>query len=473
MRRWTSRWLYLALLAVGASVAATVRAESPKPARGYFGLSYHGDEKVTLVPAGGLATYGPQHGPVAVHSARARQTFFVFSGSPDPQQPGRMQTVIGSYDHKAGKLGVPVVLAESEALPQAGASLALDGDGRLWVFMPSIKAGEPGRILRASETDALAPAGFEQVTTLPFEAPNAWYVEGKGFVLVFERAADGRRELCATTSPDGKTWSEPALLASIQDGCSAVTWRYKGKIGVALNYRRTGGGLPTGVYYIETPDAGKTWVTLDRQPAPLPLKTENSTALVFDYHSTGQSVFLKDLNFDSMGNPTILYLVTRANPNQPPAPPFIWTTARWLARGWRITGLIQSDNMMDCGVLHFENRSDWRVVAPTDAGAEPNAPGGEVVQWWSDDFGRAWAPLRLTHDSHFNHNFIRRAVDGQPDFYTFWADGAVAIASESRLYFSTREGKVYRMPRDMSGGEGQPELVAEPPAQSQPNKITE
>jgi hypothetical protein len=66
---------------------------------------------------------------------------------------------------------------------------------------------------------------------------------------------------------------------------------------------------------------------------------------------------------------------------------------------------------------------------------------------------------QLTHDSPYNHTFVRRPVNAHPGFYAFWADGDARKPSDSRLYFCTKAGEVYRLPPHMDGDFAKPELV--------------
>ena len=52
-----------------------------------------------------------------------------------------------------------------------------------------------------------------------------------------------------------------------------------------------------------------------------------------------------------------------------------------------------------------------------------------------------------------------RANDG---FYGFWADGNALEPSESDLYFCTKAGDVFRLPRKMTGETAKPEPEPEP-----------
>ncbi len=86
--------------------------------------------------------------------------------------------------------------------------------------------------------------------------------------------------------------------------------------------------------------------------------------------------------------------------------------------------------------------------------------GGEIVRWISRDQGKTWKRDRnLTRGSRYNHGYVRRPVDAQPDFYAFWADGNPDAVSPSRLYFCTKDGKVFRMPAQMEEEWAKPELI--------------
>jgi len=82
--------------------------------------------------------------------------------------------------------------------------------------------------------------------------------------------------------------------------------------------------------------------------------------------------------------------------------------------------------------------------------------------WASEDRGRSWRKLRdLTHGSQYNHAYARGPVGAHPDFWAFWADGDPRAFSPSRLYFSNRDGDVWRLPYDMAGEFAEPERVGE------------
>ena len=106
----------------------------------------------------------------------------------------------------------------------------------------------------------------------------------------------------------------------------------------------------------------------------------------------------------------------------------------------------------------------WRIIAPTGQGPQAYNPGGEMVMWESRDKGNNWEKgKQLTMSSQQNHTYARRPVDAHPDFYALWADGHGRKPSESRLYFATRDGRVYQMPSSMKNNMEAPVLVKTEP----------
>ncbi len=460
--------LLIAQTAIGQTSAPA--ASRPAAALGFQGVWYQhepGGDDPEPAFSGGLATFSSCHTPMAIHVEQARKTFFVYGGSAGTPEDRRLQICISVYDHGAGTVMRPRVLVErASADPHGNPALSIDGQGCLWVFAPGVPAGQPGDVFRSARPYDLSE--FTRAARMTFADPQPWFIDGKGFLVLLTRRSDKGTELCFVTSPDGGRWSEPAALTPPLRGCRAVSWRHRGKVGVAFNFHPDSRSLGGNPYYLETPDAGQTWTTAQREKLTLPVRIEDSPTRVFDYASGGQAVCLKDLNFDSQSNPNLLLLMSRGPSTSPQGGPFLWMIARWATRSWRMTGLIESDHLMDSGCLHIETRNSWRLLGPTAPGAEPRQPGGEIVAWFSDDFGRAWGRTDLTHASDFNHNGVRRPLDAHAEFYGFWADGAVRRASESLLYFTTRDGKVFRLPTRMSQDIAQPELVSPPIGATQP-----
>jgi hypothetical protein len=181
---------------------------------------------------------------------------------------------------------------------------------------------------------------------------------------------------------------------------------------------------------------------------------------VRDYEAEGRLVYLKDLSFDAAGRPVILYLTSEGYAPGPASGEREWHTAHWTGDAWRFRPFTTTDHNYDYGSLYVE-ADGWRIIAPTDPGPQPHGAGGEMALWTSRDEGATWTKAKsLTHGSRFNHTYPRRPVDAHPQFYALWADGNPLAASESRLYFTDREGsRVWRLPSAMTADDAAPEVA--------------
>jgi hypothetical protein len=206
---------------------------------------------------------------------------------------------------------------------------------------------------------------------------------------------------------------------------------------------------------------GRTWKNVQGEPVGLPLDSPDNSARVHDYRSEGQNVYLKDLDFDSKGQPVILFLTSGGWESGPKNDPRTWRTAYWTESEWKIGGSIESDNNYDTGALYVENDDLWRIIGPSEPGPQPYNTGGEVAMWTSSDQGATWQKLKqLTAGSRLNHTYCRKPVGANPDFYCLWADGHGRRPSESRLYFCDKEGRTFRLPMAVAGDFSKPEPVS-------------
>src|SRR5690606_22454379 len=103
----------------------------------------------------------------------------------------------------------------------------------------------------------------------------------------------------------------------------------------------------------------------------------------------------------------------------------------------------------DMGSLYINSKKVWQIVAPTEQGPQEYNPGGEVAVWESTNRGVTWVKIKqLTKNSIQNHTYVRRPINVNPDFYSIWADGHGRQPSKSNLYFSTKDGKTFILPRN-------------------------
>lgn len=122
------------------------------------------------------------------------------------------------------------------------------------------------------------------------------------------------RQLYFESSLDGVNWTDDRLLAAIpgkegkRSGHYQTSACFNGeKVGTFFN-RHPDGNVDkrTDIYYIETSDLGQTWTDVQGNPLEIPLLKRDSPAQVIDYQSQGKNVYLKDMDFDSEGNPVAL-----------------------------------------------------------------------------------------------------------------------------------------------------------------------
>lgn len=454
--------------------AAPVTGGQLRTEDGYRGIWYSNqpvNSEYRFKYSGGFATYPQQHAPIAIYCPEVQKTFFVYGGTTarrasDPQE---LLHMISYYDHRTGLVPRPrILLNKQTGDAHDNPTLQVDEQGHLWVFSPSHGTARPSYIHRSARPYDIAE--FERVSAGNFSYPQPWCVPGQGFLFLHTRYGGGRAQgvnatrcLFWMTSRDGRRWSEPRLLAGIEQGDYQISWRIGKRVATAFDYHPAAGGLNAraNIYYLQTDDMGRTWCTVQGEPVRLPLTQPHNPALVYDSRAEGSLVYLKDLNFDVKGRPVILFLTSKGYEPGPANGPRQWQLLHWSGKQWMRRTLTHSGNNYDHGSLYIEPDGTWRIIAPTDPGPQPYNPGGEMVLWRSADEGRTWERLKaLTRNSPRNHTYARRPFNAHPDFYALWADGHGRQPSESHLYFTNQRGEhVWRLPAKMNGDSANPQIA--------------
>jgi hypothetical protein len=289
-----------------------------------------------------------------------------------------------------------------------------------------------------------------------------WAVEERGILWLHTRYDGNHRRLFFSTSKDGTTWAEPTPLARMASGSYQISWAQGGRVASVLDHHPEKGGLNarTNMYYLETSDFGSTWTTAAGAKLELPLVETTNPARVRDFEKEGLLVYLKDLAFDAAGHPVILFLTSKSYKSGPDAGPRRWQTARWTGSEWIFRDCFTSDHNYDHGSLYIEPDGAWRVIAPTEPGPQPDSTGGQIAVHVSRDEGKTWEKIAtFPLDNGRNQTYVRRPWRARDDFYGFWADGDALNSSESDLYFCTKAGNVFRLPRKMEGQTARPIAV--------------
>jgi hypothetical protein len=455
--------------AAGKPVAVNVKLDGY---RGIWYMNQPSHDEYVYKYSGGMATYCAKHQPFAVYRKEVNKTFFCYGGA-RVGDDRHLLHMVSYLDHDTQSVPRPTVLLDKQTDDaHDNPVISVDDKGHIWIFSTSHGQTRPSYIhrgVRPYDIDA-----FERVPATAvidgrrrpmdsFSYMQAWHVPDKGFICFFTRYNwPAQRTSAFVTSPDGATWSAWRKLAAIDEGHYQISAVSAGKAATCFNYHPAGKGLNwrTNLYYMETPDLGATWRTVDGAPLTLPLTKPDNPALVHDYAREKLNVYLKDIRLDANDRPVLLYLTSKGYQSGPANNPRTWTTARWNGTTWAIRPVTTSDNNYDTGSLYLEADGAWRVIGPTIPGLQAFNPGGEMAMWTSRDEGKTWKLARqLTSHSPRNHNYARRPVNAQPDFYALWADGDGRKPSESCLYFCDKEGNVYELPRTMTGLTARAKLV--------------
>ena len=277
--------------------------------------------------SGGLGTYTANHIPMAIYAPEVGKTFFTYGGTTSKEER-HLLIMISYYDHKNKVVPKPVIVYDKEGVndPHDNASIAIDGEGYIWVFVSGRNTTRPGFIFKSS--DPYSIESFNQIKTGEMTYPQPRWIESKGFFYLFTKYTKGR-ELYWSTSPDGKYWSADQKLAGM-GGHYQVSNRWGNKIVSVFNYHPDGNvDKRTNIYLAQTDDMGKTWKTVDSQLLKTPLSEVQSPALVHDYAKEGKLVYLNDLNFDQEGNPIILAVISNDYRPGPKGDPREWTILHW------------------------------------------------------------------------------------------------------------------------------------------------
>lgn len=440
--------------------------------RGIWYMNQPSNDEYVYKYSGGLGTYPANHQPFAVYSPEVEKTFFCYGGTTQASHT-ELVHMVSYYDHRRGVVPRPTLLL-NKGTDDAHDNpvISVDANGFIWIFSTSHGVSRPSYIHRSKRPydideferiEAVYTDGDGKQAPLDnFSYMQVWPSRGEflSFFTKYHYPVD--RTICAMRSEDGVHWAPWQRLAAIDQGHYQTSCLGRDRAGTAFNYHPNGLGLNyrTNLYYLETPDGGATWQSVDGTQLELPLTQVRNEALVRDYEAESLKVYINDVNYDAEDRPVILYVLSRGYEAGPKNDPRVWTVAHWSGERWIFHDVTTSDSNYDMGSLYIEEDGTWRVIGPTEKGPQPYNPGGEVAMWVSKNQGSTWTMVRqLTQGSAYNHTYVRRPLNAHPDFYAFWADGHARRPSESSLYFCDREGSVRRLPREMKGLYVEPELV--------------
>lgn len=404
--------------------------------------------------SGGLGTYTMKHVPMAVHAEGT--TFFTYGGTRRDERD--LLIMAGAYHHEEHAVSRPTVVdtkpepnpsydSETVVDPHDNATIAIDGEGHVVVFVAGRGRSRPGRIYRSDEPYSVS--SFSYVTEREFFAyPQPWWIEDRFVVLFTIYDEDGNRELFWDRTPDGRP-GDPTHLVGI-GGHYQISTVDEGTVYTAFNWHPDGDVDRRTNLYVLTTDDGETWRTVSDASVDPPISDVDHHALAWDAAADGRLVYLNDIAVDDDGRPVVLYVTSDGPEPGPENDPRYWELARWTGETWNRQRITDADHNYDSGSLYL-TEDGWYVLGPTEVGPQPYGTGGEVACWRSTDMGGSWDRIhRLTADSEYNHTYVRRPHDNAAPFDAFWADGDPYAASPSRLYIGSLDGRCWRLPTSMA-----------------------
>lgn len=441
------------------SVTTLMYAQNPR-ADGYKGLWSRTGPKLEFgyKYSGGLGTFSSQHVPLAIYSEVADKTFFVYCGTSTPEE-SHLQIMISYYDHRTNRVPKPVIVYDKMGVsdPQDNATISIDSGGYIYVFVSGRARTRPGIIFRSSKPWSID--SFDQVFKGEIVFPQPWWLNDSCFILMHTEVRRGR-EIYWSTGVDGQHWSPISKLAGM-GGHHQVTNVYGNTLFSAFSYLP--GGSPDGrtnLYLVKTENYGKTWKTVEGHVLSTPVTDIHSGSLVKDYQAENRIVYIKDLNFDSSGNPVILVIISSGSRPGPSGDPRELMVVRWKDGKWNFVKVCDIHHNHDMGSIFTED-DEWRIIYPTEPGPQKDGAGGEIALWTSRDEGETWTKSSmLTSGSKYNNSYVRRPVSANREFYCFWVDGDPEKISESHIYFTNKDcDKVWVLPYSMEKDYARPERI--------------
>ncbi|ODS86343.1 MAG: hypothetical protein ABS46_01220 [Cytophagaceae bacterium SCN 52-12] len=443
-------------------------------ANGFKGIWYMNqpsNDEYVYKYSGGLGTYPANHRPFAIYSKEANKTFFCFGGTDDSNST--LLHNVSYFDHATGKVANPTILLDKKTTDaHDNPVISIDDEGYVWIFSTSHGLARPSYISKSKKPYDIASfetvhateiVGGEKKPFNNFSYFQVYHQKEKGFIALFTKYDErNRRVIGYNTSRDGVDWDEWKVIASIEQGHYQVSAESNGKIGVAFDFHPEGKGLNyrTNLHYLETSDFGKTWQTAQGEKVSLPLTSRDNPARIKDFVSEGLNCYLLDVAFSPDQKPAILVISSKgyeAGPGNGPRP---WHFFRFHNGKWADHTVTFSDSNYDMGSVFFESAKKIKVIGPTIDGPQAYNPGGEVAMWASKDGGKSWKlEKQLTRNSEMNHTYVRRPFFAHKDFYGIWADGHGRKPSESHLFFTDYDGNVFRLPRNSTDLEIEPERL--------------
>lgn len=330
--------------------------------------------------SGPMATYTSSHTPVAVMFNQSVYTTFSSNVN------GYIQIFVKKDDEPA----VLVTELTHTNDPHQNASLNIDKDGYIWVFVSSRGVAKKGYIYKSTLPRVL---DFRLQSENYFAYPQPWFTD-RGLSLLYtgyEKESETNWYLrtirhqgngCDAKVVDGGHY----FVSHLHDNTLHVfyNWTPSGNVSHRKN-----------LYYIKSEDGGCTWQNREGIELSLPIAPDEPLAMVFD--SGANNVFLSDAYVNDEA-PVMLFVTSRSsNPRYGPHKAMLY-------RPEGVEFITDIGHQYNVGYYYSHNNDEF-IVMPT-TGIEYYA-GGDMVLFRKSQEG--WAPVSLAQG---NFNYARRVYKG-------------------------------------------------------------
>lgn len=298
-------------------------------------------------------------------------------------------------------------------------SLLILPDGRLLIFYAVHDvnnaffmkiSGAPEDISSWGDRTVIADEG----TRTPYNYPQAKLLDDGTIALFYRRGNYYNSDEYYKISKDaGKSFGTPTALIDFgADGVYAFVYVQNNNIHVAWN-KSISDPPRKDVYYMYSPDGGKTWKKKNGDDLPLPVTAENAD-IVFD--SKNDRAYVWDIVVDSTQEPYIVFAH-----KQDPFHEFRF--ARWSGTAW-VTSLITSSAQLYRNGNFYSGGIVLDPDDPFTVYLSKKRDVLEIEKWQSSDGGLRWRLSEsITQDSAVDNFRLQVVKNYAPELRLIWSSG--------------------------------------------------
>jgi hypothetical protein len=252
-------------------------------------------------------------------------------------------------------------------------------------------------------------------TMTPYNYPQTKKLENGNIILFYRRGNFYNSDQFFKISNDnGSTWDNPKKLIDFgDDGIYSFIYLKKDYLHLAWNKSLSDNPLRKNVYYMQSPDGGKTWQNIDGTKQTLPVNEEDAEIV---FQSSDNPAYVWDIVADEKQKPYIVFAH-----QHDPFHEFIFT--QWQNGKWISSHITNSSKLYSGGNFY----SGGAVIDPDNnyqVFLSKKRENLEIERWSSLDNGKTWKVSEKITANSSADNFRPQLVENySQDFRLIWASG--------------------------------------------------